>query len=328
MTVTASPPAPPQLPAGLVDALVTRTSAGRFGGPHQFDEQWKLAEGLAQARHAVPPIYRGSPGDILAVMQQAQALDVPLMLALQHFYFSADTGKGGMSAQLMSALLLRHGVTWQVIEKTDRRVAMIFSRSDGGPAGKVEWTILEAVAAGLIRQGSPWEFYPVDCLWARCLSRGARQFAADAVLGMGYVPEEVYAMSGTADPEVTDEVVAIKPEVGELLDGLGELDAAAARKRFDTARSRGLLDENAGVVDGSPQLLKQVLHDAWLAASHREAAAAADAALPAAPEHDAEPAEPAVAAAPLASAGTGQLGCGCDAQAVLRAGEHQEGCRA
>jgi len=52
------------------------------------------------------------------------------------------------------------------------------------------FTYVEAVKAGLVKQGGGWTKWPKDMCFARALSRLARQLFSD-VIGMGYVEGEI-----------------------------------------------------------------------------------------------------------------------------------------
>lgn len=313
-----------------------RTAAGIAGHfpDMSFEDMQRLATRLAGARLTVPAIYHNHPDDVLAVLFQAQALDVPPTVALQHFVFRA--GKGGMSAALMQALIMRAGHSIHVLHADDKAVSMRLERCDGKPPVEVSWTMLEAQRAGLASQ-SNWKNYPGDLLWARCLSRLARRGAADVVQGMGYVPEELASSvpdevpTDTDGPLDSDGHPTPSPDVVELLAELPTLTAAEIRALFYKARDAGLLKRYAGWVDGEEVTVEQVINSAGVAAADREQiaerAAAADEAAAQPAEPDAEPAPDGDRGVDQSPAGEGELPCGCSAQAVLATGEHQDICR-
>jgi hypothetical protein len=171
---------------------------GHYDGPTGDAARIEWAKYLATG--IVAPIYR-HPGACLSLLLKAQALDVPVDTARENVHWNTATGKGAVSAQLMAALLRRHRYAFQVVEETDQRVAMVFHQVVNGRRrrlGTVEWTMLEAVAAGLAWRDL-WRHYPTDMLWARCLMRGARRYASDVGTGLAYTPEEVDDAAGLVD---------------------------------------------------------------------------------------------------------------------------------
>lgn len=335
---------------------------GRYTGPTDTDGQLRISAMLARGRRAVPWQYRDNPGDVLAVVQHALALDIQIATALDNLVFS-DAGVSTMRARLMHALLIRAGHTVQVTHHDGRLCRMILRRGDGMPGGAAQWTIVEAKGAGLFeKKGSPWHFYTEDMLWARCLSRLARRYAPDVTMGF-YVTEEMDSIpDDEMDPASTGTAVdldgnpVVAPDVEELLTGVdiagtpGTLEAheelmERLRGKWRQAREEGIAGTYAGEVDGVPLTVADRLF-AWMA----DVEARLTLLRPAPePDPDADPAtvvEPvdlatAVAAAVTdtapagpppttgadAPAGEGRMGCGCNAAAVLAAdGRHEDGC--
>lgn len=317
MTTAAPPRTAPKAPP--------KVDVTGYDGPTDLTEQIKLAEFLAMAEATIPPVYRNRPADLLAMLYQAHALNIPVMTALGNLHWNETIGKGAMSAQLMGALLLRGGVVWETVEISDKRVEMRFTRLDGRPAGECDWRIGEAIGAGIAGRDT-WQHYPIDMLYARCLARGARRFAPDLVLGMGYTPEELHDMEAGADaPPVDDR--AVPPAVTALLDQINpDSSATAIRELLDQAKSKKV--NLAGEYAGDGQTLGEKLQAMWLAAvarEHEARAAAADAQAPAAGE-PAAPVVPGDAAATLnAPAGEGTLPCGCSTSRVLSGQGHKTG---
>lgn len=308
-TTTTAPPITP--PAARLIQL-----GGRYDGPSDLDGELRLASMLAGARITVPPQYRGSPGDVLAVMYAAKGLDIAISTALQQLFFQTggdgpDTGKGGMSGALMLALIIRAGHQVVVTEHTETAVAMTLVRCDNQPGGDARWTIIEAARAGIADRES-WIAYPGDMLYWRCLARLARQFAADVVQGFGYTPEEV----ALTVPDITAAVSPGRepaPDVMALLKDLDTLDHDEARALWRKARSAGLLDQYAGQLEGRPVTVQAVIAEA---VERRRLAAQATT--------DAAAAAPGAPAPDLP--GVGYLACGCEQEAVALTGDHLLGC--
>lgn len=275
---------------------------GRYNGPITAAGRIEWAKYLATG--VVPPMYRNNPGACLSLILKAEALDIPLATAVENVYWNESTGKGGISAQLMASLLHRHGVDFKVTEHTDKRVAMTFYLLVDGRRrrlGDVEWTILEAIGAGIAWRDT-WQQYPTDMLWARCLMRGARRHASHVGTGLAYTPEEVADMSDPADGSDTHTAVA------DLL-ARATAPAVTSDEIRNTlvreARTRKLLDLDTG----NGQTLGYVLGLLWGERRAAEADAAAKRARATAPADSPEEVD--------------VLPCGCDAAVLLATGDHQ-----
>jgi hypothetical protein len=242
-----------------------------YDGPTTFAEQKEMAEFLAKAVATIPPVYRDRPADIFSMFLHAQSLNVPVTVALHNLVWDEALGKGGMTAQLMGGLLLRGGVVYEhaFVEdpKLGRLCRMTFTKLDGRPGGVCEWRLYEAVAAG-IAGSHTWTYYADDMLFARCLSRGARRFAPDLILGFGHTLDELREIS--ARETAVDNDRKPEPDVAEFLAQITETTPAATiqeMKKFAVAKKNdGLADRYAG----GGQTVAEKLHTLWLAASARE----------------------------------------------------------
>jgi hypothetical protein len=364
---TPDPSAPPVMPPSLPAMLAApagpplRVLMGRYTGPRDMDGQLRLSEQLAKARTALPYKYRENPGDILALMYHAISLDIELTVAWDNLVFNPD-GVGGMRARLMHALLIRAGHHVQPVHADDKVVRMFLRRGDGGPSGGAQWTIAEAVRNRLVdKDRSAWVGYPGDMLWARCLSRLARRWAPEVVLGF-YAAEEL----GDIQPDGLDEGLepadmrtAMRdadgnftpaPDVVDLLKDADVADLQRLRHLWTRAGEEGLMGAYAGTVGGLQLSVRDLLFDLMSAAEAKRPAPAAGvpdqpvdlatvipAPTPGTPAADADGAGPSADAAadaadvtddPMdAPAGTGgKLRCGCWSEAVSVNGRHEPDC--
>lgn len=270
-------------------------------GPTDYDGMKAWAEELAKTVGMIPDRYAGNPSNCFAGIMQAQRLRIPVMTALQDLYY--EDGQVAMRASLIELLILRAGHRL-IHHRSDKLAAVLeIERCDGRSGGRVEWTIGEAMEAGLT--GHPlWQDFPADCLFARCLARLARRHAADATGGVVYVREELqsgYADGGEADAPLVDRTVS--EPVAALLDGLDSLAHKDVRARWHTALERGLI--NAYAADGpagAPVTLGAVLRIALERTMPKQ-------------RNRAEP------------AGDGEtMTCGCNVAEVIATGAHREGC--
>lgn len=272
---------------------------GHYDGPTSETGRIQWARFLATG--ILPPLYRNNPGACLSLLMKAQALDIPVDTAKENVFWNESTGKGGITAQLMAALLHRHGYNFKVIEHTDKRVALTFYRTVDGrrrKLGDVEWTILEAIGAGIAWRDT-WQAYPADMLWARCVMRGARRHASEVGTGLAYTAEEVADMSDPADGTEVHTAVA---ELLTRATAAGVTSEVIRGTLVKEARTRKLLDLDTG----NGQTVGHVLGLLW---GERRAAEADQRIRDLVPT----PAPTEVDVLP----------CGCDAAVLLATGDHQ-----
>lgn len=162
-------------------------------------------------------MYRGigEKSGVMMIMLSARELGIPCMQALNGG-LNIIQGKVEISARMMSALIRRAGHQIKKKENTETRCVLLGHRGDTGEEEEVEFTIEEAQKAGLVKPGGGWTKWPKDMLFARTLSRLARQLFSD-VIGIGYVEGEISATevrpSEAEHIEVVDHVeVESEPE--------------------------------------------------------------------------------------------------------------------
>jgi len=99
-------------------------------------------------------------------------------------------GKVELSARMMSALIRRAKHSVRILECTDKVCSLHGKRRDTGDEFTASFSIEEAQQAGLIKDKGAWKKTPKDMLFARAMTRLARQLFAD-VIGIGYVEGEI-----------------------------------------------------------------------------------------------------------------------------------------
>ena len=117
-------------------------------------------------------------------------------------------GKVELSARLMSALIRRSKHKLQILESTETKCVIKGQRADTGEEHTVTFTIEMAQKAGLIKDKGGWKKTPEDMLFARAMSRLARQLFSD-VIGIGYVEGEII------DSKASNEAPEPSPEISE-----------------------------------------------------------------------------------------------------------------
>jgi hypothetical protein len=125
---------------------------------------------------------------IYAIVEKAKAVGVNPMEALNGgFYFVQ--GKVEMTSAMMNQLIRskKHSITKD--KKSDDTICILHGkRADNGDTWVESFSIDDAKKAGIYR--NQWLRYPKDMLFARALSRLARQLFPDTICGM-YVQGEI-----------------------------------------------------------------------------------------------------------------------------------------
>lgn len=141
---------------------------------------------------------------VFAVVEAAKSLNVDPRLALGGGLYYVK-GKVEMSARMMNALIRaqKHSVTRD--KKSDETICILHGkRADNGDTWTESFSMQDATRAGLLGS-NVWKTYPKDMLFARALSRLARQLFPD-IIGNCYVEGEI----------LFDETIRDISEVAEL----------------------------------------------------------------------------------------------------------------
>jgi len=137
-------------------------------------------------------------------------------------------GKPTLSAVAQRALLLAHGHEIVVVEATATRAKVKARRAETDTWQESTWTLDRAQQLGLFPGGpdSQWRRQPIAMLVARASAEVARWVAADAVLGVPYVSEE---LDSDGQPLI-EWVSAREPDTAEV-DGSPPVQRGRSRRR-------------------------------------------------------------------------------------------------
>lgn len=328
-----------------------------YDGPRNLSDQMQLAHLLAKAEVGLPPAFCNDAGGVLALMYRAMALDIPLMVAADNLIFD-HRGNCAMRARLMKALVtVRAGHKLVPVENTDKHAVVRLEYGDGRDPFTVEWTIATAVAAGLVKDKTPWIAYAANMLYWRAMAKAVALGCPEATLGIAIVealddddpnddtdtststkpaaiPEEIIVtdMEGRLVPDgsVTDilnEIANPEPDTGRPLakseTTVQDLRAAwgRANRQPEDGTTRPL--KRFAWSNGNDRfILEHVIGDLVEQVTARDKAKATAEAEAAATEAAKNPG----AETMTAPAGTGTLPCGCDAATVTTTGAHTDGC--
>jgi hypothetical protein len=146
----------------------------------------------------------------IAAIQCGAELGIPPVASLNQI--KIIKGQMTLSARVLLALATtKAGVKWRVVESTDKRCEIVFTRPGWQDVTSI-FTIEEAKLAGLVKDDSGWQKFPQDMLFARCSSRGVRRIAPDTTMGL-YATEEIQDADIVDDEKKSDDIF---PEAGPV----------------------------------------------------------------------------------------------------------------
>lgn len=172
-----------------------------------------LCKALAQTPH----YKKLGPDGIFAIVSMSQALGVDVKQALNGGLYFVK-GKVEMTSALMNSLIrsAKHSITKD--KRSDDTICILHGRrADNGDTWTESFSLEDAKKAG-IANNMVWKTYTRDMLFARALSRLARQLFPDVIKGC-YVQGEI---DPSFDMHKVDEVEIISPTLSptQLLDVL------------------------------------------------------------------------------------------------------------
>ena len=153
---------------------------------------------------------------IFAIVEKAKSIGVDPMDALNGGMYFVQ-GKVEMTSAMMNHLIRVCGHSITKDKKSDDTICILHGkRADNGDTWVESFSIDDAKKAGIFR--NQWLKYPKDMLFARALSRLARQLFPDVIKGC-YVQGEIDE-SPILSGEKEDESAFITPEEAQNLDTL------------------------------------------------------------------------------------------------------------
>jgi hypothetical protein len=102
-------------------------------------------------------------------------------------------GKVTLSASLIASMVKGSNKYDYIIDIHDETQCKLTFLQEGSPIGISEFNIEDAKTAGIYRQGSPWQKYPRNMVFARAVTNGARWYCPDVFNGPIYTPDELGA---------------------------------------------------------------------------------------------------------------------------------------
>lgn len=155
------------------------------------------ADGLAAAHRIgsalcstsfVPAAFRGKPEEAAAAILYGDEIGLTPTQALQSVH--VISGRPGLYARAMVALLLAHGHEVWTVEKSDAKVTVAGRRKGSTHVHEETWTTARAQKAGYTTN-KKYSTDPQAMLYARAAADVCRQVAPDALAGLDYAVEEL-----------------------------------------------------------------------------------------------------------------------------------------
>ncbi|GAA5056316.1 recombinase RecT [Streptomyces similanensis] len=167
-------------------------------------EAWQFCESLANTP-LLPDQYRKQPASVLWAMEYGRALGLDVVTTITTIH--VIKGKPTQSADLMLGRARSAGHRVRIKSERTRCVVAIQRADDPDDESVVEWTLDDAVTAGLCqlkndrpwardKDGKPtsWEKYPRAMLRARAIAEAVRIACPEVLHGAIYTPEELGAV--------------------------------------------------------------------------------------------------------------------------------------
>lgn len=190
------------LPTAHTPAAVALARGGALSLGHMTPyEAWQFCESLANTP-LLPDAYRKQPASVLWAMEYGRALGLDVVTTITTIH--VIKGKPCQSADLMLGRTRTAGHRVRIKSERTRCVVSIQRHDDPDDETVIEWTLDDAVTAGLCtlhdgrpyardqkNQPQPWEKYPRAMLRSRAIAEAVRSACPEVLHGAIYTPEEL-----------------------------------------------------------------------------------------------------------------------------------------
>lgn len=170
-------------------------------------DAWQLASKVANTEF-VPKALRGKPEAVLACILAGAEAGVSPMQALSKIH--VVDGRPAMSAELMRALVLRHGHEIWIEDLTTTACTVAGCRSGSARTSRVTWTMDDARTAGLSAKDN-WRKYPRSMLQARATAELCRMIFPDVLAGISHTLEELQDGDGPLEAVAAGDTSSAAP---------------------------------------------------------------------------------------------------------------------
>lgn len=214
----------------MVNTLITKEETQQM--MTEIKNTQEMCRMLMQAPH-----YKrmGSEG-IYAVVEKAKSIGVPPLEALNGGMYYVQ-GKVELTSAMMNHLIRANGHSITKDKRSDDSICILHGRrKDNGDTWVESFSIEDAKKAGIYR--NQWLKYPKDMLFARALSRLARQLFPDVIKGC-YVQGEI-----TESPSLTTPIDSFNEEKeSSLLPNMDNEEGSSDTIIVETQQSNSISNE-------------------------------------------------------------------------------------
>lgn len=203
---------------------------------------------LCQMLMKTPHYAKMGPEGVFAIVETAKSLDIDPRQALGGGLYYVK-GKVEMSARLMNSLIRaqKHSITRD--KRSDDSICILHGkRADNGDTWTESFSMADAQRAGLANN-AVWKNFARDMLFARALSRLARQLFPD-VIGNVYVEGEISLDANIQEQKVVP--VATEP--------VAQIDTPKAEAPRYEMMSEEAIDNLDSLIGGDHEYRKSVLN--------------------------------------------------------------------
>jgi hypothetical protein len=245
-------------PSALVPAQAAPVALGSGSDvPAALSERIQLCEYLAEA-NILPSALRKQPANVLLILFKATALDIPLSVALEHLH--VIDGKVGHSAELLRALLYRHGHVLRWTTMTDKEVTgELTLRHDQKHPRTARFTITDATRMELTKKAT-WQKDPESMMVARCTTRLVSRHCPEIAVALGNLSAmDVDNPDPAPDPVAATAEIDRDSQARQVLADATEASTVEQIKKLGLhAKTEGLLELNVGTA-AKPEELQAAL---------------------------------------------------------------------
>ncbi len=185
---------------------------------HDHEEEFEVIKRFTKNFiTSMKPYSKLTPGEIFIIVQKSRILGINPLEGLNGGMHSIK-GKIEISAELMNRLIRMKGHRITRLDTDDGSCCTLKGiRADTGDEWICSFSKEDAMQAGLWGTGA-WKTYPKNMLFARCLSKLARQFFPDCIAGC-YI-----------EGEISQDKVAIETPVMKLNSEVFEIESCQEPK--------------------------------------------------------------------------------------------------
>lgn len=212
-----------------------------------YDIGWKLANSIVNANMQPKSFGNGKQAvcACFVAMQAGAEIGLSPMQSIQNI--AVINGKPGIYGPAALALVEASGKLEDIDEgwegEGDKRVAVVTLKRVGRKARTFQFSVADAVRAGLWKKQGPWTQYPDRMLLARARGFALRDVFPDVLLGCAHTIEEL--TDGGAEsvhqlaPEAVRQQAAAAPAIGGGLDEFIETTASESPAEQPAAPASG-----------------------------------------------------------------------------------------